>query len=84
MYEIIVVSNFTFNLIGFPSDAEVTTIVMNGSVGQFLFAGIKAAKYKIISFLDDNNVFEPDKLQRLKDVFSLNPNSVTITMGQNV
>ena len=72
-YEIIVVSNFTFNLIGFPSDAEITTIVMNGSVGEFLFAGIKAAKYEIISFLDDDDVFEPDKLQRLIDVFSLSP-----------
>ena len=71
MYEIIVVSNFTFDLIGFPSDAEITTIVMNGSVGEFLFAGIKAAKYEIISFLDDDDVFEPNKLQRLIEVFSL-------------
>ena len=71
--EVIVVSNFKIDLNPNKRGIEVCNIVMEGSVGEFLYAGINAAKYEIITFLDDDDLYEPEKLHRVVDVFSRNP-----------
>ena len=72
MYEIIVVTNFKVDVRNFPNDINITVIMMNGIIGEQLYAGVSAAKYEIVAFLDDDDTFEQEKLQRLVEVFSGN------------
>ena len=49
MYEIIVVSNFKVDVRNFPNDINITAIMMNGIIGELLYAGVSAAKYEIVA-----------------------------------
>lgn len=71
--EVIIISNFEVDFKQNEGGIRVRNIVMEGTVGEFLFAGINAAKYEIIAFLDDDDLFEPEKLQRVVGAFSKNP-----------
>lgn len=73
-YEIIVVKNY--------KDAELDNFIEglnirqlfkeNASIGESLNAGIEAASGKIISFLDDDDIFLPNKLQTVYNNFKAN------------
>jgi len=70
--EVIVVSNFELDDSLFKGDIAISSIVMDGTVGEFLYAGVKAAKFDIIAFLDDDDIFLPGKLKAVRDIFSEN------------
>jgi glycosyltransferase involved in cell wall biosynthesis len=71
-YEIILVTNFNIDLTNYKVGCQLKSILMDGSIGEFLYAGVLAATYSVIAFLDDDDTFEPMKLNRLVDVFSKN------------
>ena len=73
-YEIIVISNFKIILSNINPDVEIKCIVMNGTVGEFLYKGFKIAKNDIIAFLDDDDVWDRDRLKKILCTFSLYPN----------
>jgi glycosyltransferase involved in cell wall biosynthesis len=57
---------------GFDSNCEIRTVLMDGTMGERLFTGLNTAKYDIIAFLDDDDIFDPGKLSRLMEIFSFN------------
>lgn len=73
LFEVVVVSNFKVEVSNFPQDFRITTLLMEGTLGERLYAGIKSAKYEIIAFLDDDDTFNQEKLQRVIEVFSEHP-----------
>jgi len=72
-FEVIVVSNFKLDDSLFNKGMAISSIVMDGTIGEFLYSGVKAAKFDIIAFLDDDDIFLPGKLKAVKDIFSENP-----------
>jgi glycosyltransferase involved in cell wall biosynthesis len=68
-FEIILVTNFEYNV-----QSNIKHIVMEGTIGEFLYEGIKNSKGDIISFLDDDDMFHPDKLGHINDIFLKNEN----------
>ena len=73
LYEIIVVKNFKDEIIdNFITKNNLKNIVMEGTIGQFLYTGIKESKGNIISFLDDDDLFLKSKLEYLNYIFSKN------------
>ena len=75
-YEIIVISNFEVILSNINPDVEIKCIIMNGTVGEFLYKGFKMAKNDIIAFLDDDDVWGRERLKKILRTFSLYPNLV--------
>ena len=74
-YEIIVIKNFTENTIDeFIDTHNVKNILMDGTVGEFLYAGVSASSGEIISFLDDDDLFSNDKLEVVYNKFKANNN----------
>ena len=67
--EIIVVSNTDFN-INVPSYFKFYKIIMEGTIGDFLARAITLATGDIISFLDDDDLWNRDKLKRIIEAFS--------------
>jgi len=45
---------------------------MDGTMGEFLYTGIKESHGDIISFLEDDDSFLPNKLQRIYDIIAKN------------
>jgi len=73
-FEVIIVSNFKLDDSLFNKGIAISSIVMDGTIGEFLYAGVKAAKFDIIAFLDDDDIFLPGKLKAVRDIFSENQN----------
>ena len=71
-FEIVVVSNFYVDVSGFDPNCKIRTVLMDGTMGEFLFTGLNTAKYDIVAFLDDDDTFDPGKLTRLMEIFSSN------------
>ena len=70
--EVIVVSNFELDDSLFKGDIAISSIVMDGTVGEFLYAGVNAAKFDVIAFLDDDDIFLPGKLNAVTEIFTEN------------
>ena len=71
MYEVIVVKNFTDELIDQKiSEFGYLNIISEGSMGERLAIGIEKSRGRIISFLQDDDLFEPDKLEVTYNLFS--------------
>jgi len=70
-FEIILISNFEVNTKNFHTDVPIRSLVMNGTVGEFLYQGISMARNEIIAFLDDDDVWHKDRLKEIVRVFSL-------------
>jgi hypothetical protein len=70
--ELIIVSNFEIDAGILDSEAKPSSIVIDGTIGEFLYAGVKAAKFDLISFLDDDDIFMPGKLKAVREVFEEN------------
>jgi len=74
-YEIVVVKNFTENNIDeFIEKNNIRNILMDSSIGEFLYAGVLASNGEIISFLDDDDLFSKDKLEIVYNKFKNNNN----------
>jgi glycosyltransferase involved in cell wall biosynthesis len=72
-FEVIVVSNFELDGHLFNNKIAISSIVMDGTIGEFLYAGVKASKSDSIAFLDDDDIFKPGKLKTVIDIFEENP-----------
>ncbi len=48
-------------------------ILMHGSIGEYLYRGVTESKGDILMFLDDDDLFYPDKLLEVLDVFGADP-----------
>ena len=85
-YEIIVIKNFRDeNIDCFINENKIKHIVMDGTVGEFLDKGILETNGEIISFLDDDDLFFPNKLdviynefKRYNDVVYYHNNHITM------
>lgn len=76
-YEIIVIKNFKNEIIdGFIENNNIKNIIMDGTIGEFLYTGIKNASGNIISFLDDDDLFLNKKLEYVYKLFKNNKNLV--------
>ncbi len=74
-YEIIVIKNFTENTIdGFINQYNIKNILMDGTIGEFLYAGVSISAGEVISFLDDDDLFSKEKLAILYNTFKANIN----------
>lgn len=72
-YEIIVIKNFKDNLIDdFINENNIKSILMEGTIGEFIYTGIKESKGNIISFLDDDDLFFSNKLEYVYNLFKNN------------
>ena len=77
LYEIIVIKNFKDDEIDdFMTKNNIKNIIMDGRIGEFLYKGISESKGKIISFLDDDDYFDINKLETIIDIFNKNPDIV--------
>ena len=70
-YEIIVIKNYkNYNMDKFLESNNVINIVMDGTIGEFLHKGISISHGDIISFLDDDDMFDPKKLHVISEEFT--------------
>lgn len=73
-YEIIVIKNFEDNINSFINEMNINNILMDGTMGEFLYAGVKTSKGEILAFLDDDDLFSNDKLEVVYNKFKENNN----------
>ncbi len=70
-FEIVLVTNFSLDLQKF-SDLNIKHILLDGSIGQFLFEGVRNSEGEIIVFMDDDDVFLPEKIESILQLFHEN------------
>jgi len=76
-YEIIVVKNFNDDKIDEYIDKNnIKSILMDATMGEFLYKGINESKGNIISFLDDDDLFLNNKLEYVYNLFKNNKDTV--------
>ena len=68
--EIIIVTNFDFTVDVNRNDVRITKIIMEGNIGEFLHRGIEESSADLIAFLDDDDLWERNKLTRIVEAFS--------------
>jgi glycosyltransferase involved in cell wall biosynthesis len=73
LVELIVVTNFELDSNLFSKGIKISSIVMDGTIGEFLYAGVIASKSDVIAFLDDDDIFKLGKLRAVIDIFAENP-----------
>jgi len=72
-YEIIVIKNYNDETIDkFIENNNIKSILMDGRIGDFLYAGINESHGQIISFLDDDDLFFNNKLEYVYNLFKNN------------
>ena len=63
-YEILVIKNFHDKPIDeYLSQKNIKNIVMDGTEGDYISTGIRESEGKIVSFLDDDDLFNYEKLK---------------------
>ena len=72
-FRIIDLKNFEDDYIDSIDDENFVVVNMEGTIGEYLSTGIKKSKGDIICFLDDDDEFYPNKLQKVSDVFKAHP-----------
>jgi glycosyltransferase involved in cell wall biosynthesis len=74
-YEIIVIKNYTDDIVdNFINKNNIKNIVIDGTIGEFLYAGVKGSNGEILAFLDDDDLFTEDKLEVVFNKFKANNN----------
>jgi glycosyltransferase involved in cell wall biosynthesis len=74
-YEIIVIKNYSDEKIdNFIDKYDIKHILMDGIMGEFLYAGLKASRGEIICFLDDDDLFAKEKLRAIYREFKYHSN----------
>lgn len=70
-YEIIVIKNFKDNYIDdYLTNNNIKNIIMDGTEGDYILKGMEESRGKIISFLDDDDIFHNEKLQYIYNIFN--------------
>ncbi|CAC11848.1 hypothetical protein [Thermoplasma acidophilum] len=69
-YEIILVSNFDFDISDIRVSVKVKKLILEGSMGEFLYHAIMKADGDILTFMDDDDIWLPDKLKVVEETFS--------------
>lgn len=84
LYEIIVVKNFSdVNDEERYSELGVRFFTLpDGPVSKYIIKGIEVAKGEVISFLDDDDLFDAEKLQYVQTLFDNHPNLVYLHNGR--
>ena len=78
--EIIVHKNFSDEYMdNLAKNGKLTVITEESKIGPMIKHCIEIAKGEIITFLDDDDFFLPDKLETVLNAFRLNPNIVFYT-----
>lgn len=73
VFEVILVKNFSDKIIdNYCNEKGITTIIMNGTIGEYLSCAIKKSKGNIIAFIDDDDEWVPEKLGIVIKTFSAN------------
>lgn len=71
-WEMIVVKNFNDEAVdSFLIKNGIKNIIMEGTIGEFLYEGVKNSKGEVISFLDDDDIFLREKLECVFGLFSM-------------
>ncbi|AWR93949.1 glycosyltransferase family 2 protein [Acidianus brierleyi] len=69
-YEIIVVKNFKDEIDDYLKENGVKSVLVGDQTqGMDVISGLKEARGEVISFLDDDDLFLPRKLEKVKEVF---------------
>ncbi|MEM0136052.1 MAG: glycosyltransferase family A protein [Thermoplasmatales archaeon] len=76
-YDIIVIKNFSEKKIDefLAENAIVNVLAENGSTGSWFKIAANVVDTKYISFLDDDDIFHPDKVAIILSILNLYPNS---------
>lgn len=74
-YEVILITNLhEDNILKFVSENGIRLIEDNGTIGNYIVIGLKEANGDIITFLDDDDVYEVTRLESVFNIFNNNPN----------
>ena len=74
-YEIIVIKNYAEDMVdNFINKNNIQNIAMDGTIGEFLYAGVNGSNGEILVFLDDDDLFDEDKLEVVFNEFKANNN----------
>jgi len=75
-YEIIVTKNFTYDKIDnyIKKNGGKLVFFEEGSIGEQIADALKYAKGQVICFLDDDDLFDKEKLHYIYNIFSKNAN----------
>lgn len=69
-YEIILIKNFMYSEIDdLCSENRIKNIYMYGTIGNYLSRGLRESTGDIITFLDDDDVFTSDKIERIIKIY---------------
>ncbi|MEM3489872.1 MAG: glycosyltransferase family 2 protein [Nitrososphaerota archaeon] len=66
-FEIIIITNFDLTLP--KTEVQIRTLNIQGTIGEYLAKGLILSKYDIVAFLDDDDVWEEDKMCSVLEVF---------------
>jgi glycosyltransferase involved in cell wall biosynthesis len=69
LMELIVVTNYYVDTSIYENQIDIKHILMSGTIGQFLCAGIGAARNEVVAFLDDDDIWIDSRTDRLAGVF---------------
>ena len=67
-FEIVLITNFNFNLEGYK-DLNIRQIIINGSIGEFIYHGVMESHGDILVFMDDDDTFTQNKMEYINDIF---------------
>ena len=73
LYEIIIVTNFEIEMKNELLKNVKSVVTHNSSIGYKLSLGVKIAKGEVIAFLEDDDIWEVNKLEILHKIFSDHP-----------
>jgi glycosyltransferase involved in cell wall biosynthesis len=74
-YEVIVIKNFEYEDIDnvIARNGIISLLRGNEIVGSYICAAVEKSRGEILAFLDDDDEFVPDKLQKVLEIFSSDP-----------
>lgn len=69
LFEIILITNYKVDIGNLSPEYQISSTVIEGTIGEYLYTGIQMAKNDIIVFLDDDDEFELGKIDRVLSLF---------------
>lgn len=69
-FEVICITNFKIDLGQEYESMNIQKIIMDGKIGEFVKSGITVSNGELISILEDDDLFSPDKLLNIYNVYA--------------